>query len=71
MEQLKKNISQLIKEARIKKGLTQKELGALIGVSESAVARYESGNLNMSTEVLFRIADAMDLSLNISLNNKE
>ncbi|UFH54698.1 helix-turn-helix domain-containing protein [Spirosoma sp. KNUC1025] len=71
MEQLKQDISKLIKETRIRKGLTQKELGALIGVSESAVARYESGALNMSTEVLFKIADAMGMNISVDLSEKK
>ncbi|MCX6218348.1 helix-turn-helix transcriptional regulator [Spirosoma sp.] len=70
MEGVKHSISQQIKEIRIRKGLTQKELGVKIGVSESAVARYESGTLNMSTEVLFKIANAMGMDLKIILTDK-
>jgi UDP-N-acetylglucosamine 1-carboxyvinyltransferase len=69
-EQLKKQISQLIREARIERGLTQRELGEKIGVSESAVNRYESGNLNMSTEVLYKIAEAMNLDLSVNFNKR-
>jgi len=68
--ELKKHISQLIKDARIRQGLTQKELGEQIGVSESAVARYESGKLNMSFDILFKIADAMNLDIKIDLSQR-
>lgn len=32
-----------IKELRLAKGLTQEELGKLLGVSHSAIAKYENG----------------------------
>lgn len=39
--------------------LTMKELGALIGVSESAVGYYETGKRQPSLEMLSKIADAL------------
>lgn len=67
MEGIKQAIGSQIRTMRKLKGLTQKELGAKIGVSESQVNRYESGNLNMSVETLYKIADSMDLDLSIIL----
>ena len=46
------NIGQKIREARIEKGMTQEELGDILGVQKSAVAKYENGrivNLKRST----------------------
>jgi transcriptional regulator with XRE-family HTH domain len=36
-------VGSLIKEARLAKGLTQEELGKLVGVQKSAIAKYENG----------------------------
>ena len=33
-------IGQKIKEARIAKGLTQEELGTMVGLQKSAIAKY-------------------------------
>lgn len=57
-------ISQLIK-ARIKKGISQKELAKRIGTKQSAIARFESGNVNPSLEFLQKIAIAMGRRLSI------
>lgn len=57
-------ISQLI-EARTKKGLTQKQLAVKIGTKQSAIARIESGNTNMSVEFLEKMAQALNSNLEI------
>ena len=48
-----------IKEFRIKKGLTQKELGNLCGMADSAIRRYENGKANPKMETLQKIATAL------------
>lgn len=48
-----------IKNARMKRGLTQKQLGELCGMADSAVRRYESGRGNPTEKTLKRIADAL------------
>lgn len=55
-------ISHLI-EARIRKGLTQKELAKKIGTKQSAIARIESGNANTSLAFLEKIATAINSKL--------
>ena len=56
------NIGQKIKNARINKGLTQEELGKIIGVQKSAIAKYESGRVvNIKRSSLQKIAKALDL----------
>lgn len=55
-------IGQKIKEARNIKGLTQQELGDLVGVQKSAIAKYESGRVvNIKRSTLQKIASALDL----------
>lgn len=38
-------VGEKIKSARLIKGLTQEELGALLGVQKSAIAKWESGRV--------------------------
>ncbi|MBI4036918.1 helix-turn-helix transcriptional regulator [Candidatus Daviesbacteria bacterium] len=59
-------ISQLI-EARIKKGLTQKQLAQKIGTKQSAIARLESGNANPSVAFLEKISAATGSKLFIQI----
>lgn len=50
---------QLIKEVRKEKGLTQDELGELIGVTKSQISKLENGTSNMTIGTIFRIFEAM------------
>jgi len=61
-----KAISELI-SARIKKGITQKELAQKIGTKQSAIARLEAGNVNPSLGFLEKMAEVMGYKLTIGL----
>lgn len=55
-------IGQKIKKARLERGLTQKELGEIIGVQKSAIAKYESGRVvNIKRSTLQKIAKALNI----------
>ena len=68
-------IGQKIKQARIAKGLTQEELGNMVGLQKSAIAKYESGRVvNIKRSTLQKLAQALDLrgsDLIIEANPKE
>jgi UDP-N-acetylglucosamine 1-carboxyvinyltransferase len=53
-------IGNLIRDARRHKDLTQAELAALLGTSQSAIARIEQGKQNLSLEMLARIGEKLD-----------
>jgi transcriptional regulator with XRE-family HTH domain len=48
---------------RKKKGFSQAELGKLIGTSGDVVGRYERGDISPSIEVVSKIADALEVSV--------
>ena len=55
-------IGQKIKKARLERGLTQQELGNIIGVQKSAIAKYESGRVvNIKRSTLQKIAKALNI----------
>ena len=56
-------ISEMIINTRIKKGMTQKELAKKIGTKQSSIARLESGNFLPSIKFLQKIAKAFDTIL--------
>ena len=55
MTDIKQKVGQQIREARLKAELTQKELGAKLGVSESTVNQYESGKQNLTVDTLLYV----------------
>lgn len=60
-----------IKEIRQRKGLTQKQLGDLCGMADSAIRRYENGNANPKIETLQKIADALGCDLSELMDSGE
>lgn len=68
-------LGQRIKEARLQKGLTQEELGKIVGLQKSAIAKYENGRVvNIKRSTLQKLAKALDLrgsDLIIESNPKE
>lgn len=69
------DIGKMIRDARRAKGLTQEELGEIVGVQKSAIAKYENGRVvNIKRSTLQRLAKALDLKgsdLIIESNPKE
>ena len=56
-------IGENIKKFRKIKGVTQKELGSLIGKTESSIQKYECGSTEIPLSVLELIADSLDLHI--------
>ena len=52
-----------IKEKRIEKGLTQEQLGELCELSAAHIGHIERGTRILSVDVLFRISQALDTSI--------
>ena len=46
---------------REKKGMTQAELGTLLGVTAAAVSKWENGSSKPRTDVLFRLAEILEV----------
>ena len=56
------DIGEKIRAARISKGMTQEELGKLLGVQKSAVAKYENGRVvNIKRSTLKKISDILEI----------
>lgn len=60
-------LGQKVKEYRIAKGYSAEKLGEIAGVSKSHITNIESANSRASAEVLVRIANALDVSVDILL----
>lgn len=57
------SIGKTIKEMRIKKGLTQKELGDKMGVSQAMIGQYENGSRHPKTETVQKFSEALGVPL--------
>lgn len=55
-------IGEKIKRARLERGMTQQELGDIVGVQKSAIAKYENGRVvNIKRNTLQKIAKALNI----------
>lgn len=62
----------LIKELRIRQGMTQQQFADILQTSQSAVARMEAGQQNFSVKELSKISEALEHPLiNISENDSD
>ncbi len=52
-----------IAAARQQKGLSQQELGAMVGVSNKAVSKWEKGTARPRAGLIYRVAQALDLTV--------
>ena len=58
-----RKMGKLIRKLRKEKALSQDVLSGLAGIGRSHLAMIETGNKNASVETLWRISEAMDISL--------
>lgn len=56
---------QAVIDARVKKGVTQKELAEKIGTKQSVISRLESGRANPTINFLKKLAQALNSRLEI------
>lgn len=65
------DICERIKENRKRLGLTQTELGKLLGVQKSAIQKYESGSNQYKLETIVRLAEVFEISVSALIGEKQ
>ena len=62
----RKMIGQAIREARIKKNITQKKLAFMTGSHESFICRVEKGSYSTTIDFISNILDKLELKIDIN-----
>lgn len=57
-------------ELRLRRGLTQYQLGVLIGVSDKAVSKWENGSSMPQSSILYKLSEALEISVDELLSCK-
>ena len=60
----------ILKEKRIEKGLTQKEVGIKCGLSCQAISAYEKGKRDPNTETLRTLSKLYDCTIDELIGNE-
>lgn len=61
-------IGDAIKQARLKKNLTQEDLGKLVGVQKAQISRIENGK-NLTISTVIRLFKAMGISARLEIDS--
>jgi len=64
-------IAEQVANRRRERGLSQADLAALVGTTQSAIARLESGGRPPRIDTLLRIANALYSDLHVELLDRE
>ena len=64
------NIGLMIRDERLRKGLTQEELGERIGVGKAQISKIESGK-GLTIKTVTKVLDALGLSASVFLQNAQ
>lgn len=64
------NVIRAMIDARMSQNLTQKELSERTGIAQAEISKLENGTRNPSIKLLQRLADGMDMVLNITFTPK-
>ncbi len=65
------NVIRAMIDARIAQNLTQKDLSERTGIAQTEISRLENGTRNPSIKLLQRLADGMDMVLNVTFTPKK
>lgn len=65
------NVIRAMIDARIAQNITQKELSERTGIAQAEISRLENGTRNPSIRLLQRLAEGMDMVLNVTFTPKK
>ena len=60
-----------LRDIRLQRGLSQKDIAEMLGVKPSIVSRYETGSLTPSLKRVKQMAEILDVPVNMLLNSSE
>ncbi len=65
-------LGRMIKSARLERGLTQQELGNLIGVQKSQISKLESSASSATIDTILKVFKALkaDIQFNVKLEEQ-
>ena len=56
------NIANRLKDLRVAKALTQKQVAQAVGINERTFRRYEAGDMEPSASTIVKLVDFFDVS---------
>lgn len=70
-KQARKNLAAQYVQSRKARKLSQQEVADIIGVKRPNITRFENGTYNPTLDMLVKIAEALDMDLEIQLKERK
>lgn len=64
-------VAQRIKELRIEKGMTQKQLAQIVGCSQPMIVMWEKGECEPTASALFKLSEALNCTADYLLGKSD
>ena len=64
------SVIRAITDARLSRGMTQKDLAEATGIAQGEISKLENGTRNPSIKLLQRLAEGLDMTLSVSFSPK-
>ena len=61
------DFSQIVKQLRLERGMTQQELANMVGLTKVTISQYETGKRKPSFEMIEALADVFHVDMNYLL----
>ena len=69
--QISKNTTgQMIKNMRLRAGLTQQQLGELVGLSDMTISRYEKGKVTPKLNTVLKLSEACGFEIQFAYKHR-
>ncbi len=69
---MENKMGKILKELRLERGLTQEEVGKIIGVQKAAIQKYEKGDVeNMKRSSLIKLSEFYNVPVAYLMGHKE
>lgn len=69
-KQLNKNIADNLRQIRARKRISQDNLAEMCEISQQYICKIENEKVNPSIHILFKIAEALEITVNDLIYNK-
>lgn len=65
IEGKRKRVAEILLSARVQKGLTQEQLGEMVGFRQNTIYRIESSRFSPNADQLYALCEALDVKIEL------
>jgi transcriptional regulator with XRE-family HTH domain len=66
IQERREKVAEILLSARVQKGLTQEQLGELVGFAQNTIARIENCRFSPNADQLYAICEALGIEIKLN-----